>query len=473
MEIAHKKVLVVGLGRSGIAAARFLKNKGAQVTVTDSAAEADLGQSAALIREMGIRRQFGRHDIDTFVAADLIVISPGVPHTIKPLRVAQEKGIPITGELELASRFITQPIIAVTGTNGKTTTTQLIADMLDRSGHTVFLGGNIGNPLIGYVDQKETVERVVVEVSSFQLDTIDKFKPEVSVLLNIQHDHLDRYPDFKAYVRSKGRIFENQGEEDVAVLNGSDPRVRSLEEQIQAVKLFFKGRSAGEQGSDMNTQGITFNFAEKTKDLASGSIKTDLQDRQNLGSIALDRIHLKCKHNMENVSAACLAALTAGGSLAGMQSAVDEFKGMAHRMEYVAAYNGVAYYNDSKATNVDAVVCALECLDGPVVLIMGGRNKQSRFQFLETPVKRKVKRLILLGEAAGEIKDALGSFTATESVPTMAAAVVAASRNAARGDAVLLSPACSSFDMYRDYKERGQAFRSAVFQLGTGGKDTL
>lgn len=448
MELANQNTLIVGLGKSGIAAGRFLKNKGACVTITDKADEKELSAYLATARESGIEMELGRHEIASFETADLIVVSPGVPHTIEPIIRAKHRGVPVIGEIELAYQFIREPIIAITGTNGKTTTTELVGEMLESSGFKVFVGGNIGNALIGYADQEEKAEIVVAEVSSFQLDTIDTFKPKVAVLLNITEDHLDRYPDFQAYAAAKGRIFENQQADDTAVLNGSDTIIRTLSKDIKSRKFFFNCHEAGEAGARINGQTMIIGLSPETE------IEIDLS-----------AIKLTGRHNMENAAAACLAALAAGGTIAGIQSALMKFKGLAHRLEYVDTIDNIKYFDDSKATNVGAVARALESFRNPVVLIMGGRDKGGSYHVLKDLVERHTKALILLGEAKERIKSALGHIVPTREASTMKEAVLLARQAAVPGDAILLSCACSSFDMYRSYAERGEAFRRVVADL--------
>lgn len=442
------------MGRSGFETASFLTQRGATVTISEMAGENEMGEAARKFCELGVQTEFGGHVMDTFTHADFIVISPGVPHTIPPIMAAQEKGIPLIGEIELASRFIKEPMIAVTGTNGKTTTTRLIGNMLEQSGQTVFVGGNIGNPLISYLAGHEKAHRLVVEVSSFQLDTITSFRPDISLLLNITDDHLDRYTGIEAYAKTKGRILENQKKNDIAVLNGEDRRIRQVCSTCEPEKVFFTGRWKEEKGADIGTHAITFHGL-------------DPLHRKNQAAIKLDRVPLKCRHELENISAAGLATLVAGGTLTGIQKALEAFRGLPHRMERVAALDGIVFYNDSKATNVDAVLRAVECLQGPIHLIMGGRDKGGQFHLLESSVRQKVKNLILLGEASGEIEAALGNLTATRIVATMEDAVAFAHAAASPGEVVLLSPACASFDMYQDYKERGDAFRRTVCERKT------
>ncbi len=443
MELANKNILIVGLRVSGVATACFLKNKGAFVTVTDIAREEDLGSCVQTVREMGVETELGKHRIETFESADLIVLSPGVPHTILPIKRAEEKGIAVIGEVELAYRFIREPIVAVTGTNGKTTTTVLLGKMLENSGFTVFVGGNIGNPLINYVNEEKKAEIVVAEISSFQLDTIDTFRPKVGVLLNISEDHLDRYPDFAAYARAKARIFENQQNTDTAVLNASDPLISSIARNILSLKLFFNSSAKTKEGIRINDKRIAF---------------------RNL--LNLSCANLTGRHNIENASAAALAALAAGGTVEGIQLALNNFHGLPHRLEHVATINNVGYFNDSKATNVNATARALETFSESIILIMGGRDKGGDYYPLNNLVQKHVKELILMGEAKEEIKSALGHIKPTKIVSTMEDAVFQAYHTAVPGDVVLLSPACSSFDMYDSYAERGEVFRKAVRNLG-------
>lgn len=453
MKIANKNILVVGLGKTGVATARFLKNRGASVTVTDMAKEQKLGAYAHQVREIGISMELGQHKIESFENADLIVLSPGVPHTIIPIKRAKEKGITVLGEVEFASRFIREPIVAITGTNGKTTTTELLSKMLENSGLKVFVGGNIGNPLIGYVDKGEKADIVVAEVSSFQLDTIETFRPKVAVLLNITQDHQDRYPDFTAYSKSKGRIFENQQKDDIAVLNDSDPVIRSISGGIKSRKLPIYYQT--DFHSEIEEGAIVCN---ETIILYSKKIR-------NPKSIDLSEIKLKGRHNMENVAAASLATLAAGGTIKGVQSALNDFQGLAHRIEYITTTNNVRYFDDSKATNVDSVAKALECFTEPVILIMGGRNKDSDFNSLKDLIRRHTKKLIVIGEATKDLKFAFGDIVSTKPASSMKDAVLFAYQAAEPGDVVLLSPGCSSFDMYSSYAHRGEIFCEAVKRL--------
>ena len=456
MNLKDKKILVVGLGTTGLAVTRFLTKVGAAVTVTDTADSKSLGSRLKTINELGVRAEIGQHRIASFEGADLIVMSPGVSHMIEPIVKAQRCGIPIIGEIELASRFIDKPIVAVTGTNGKTTTTELIGAMLQNSARTVFVGGNIGKPLIDYVDREKPVDVIVAEISSFQLDTITSFRPTVSVLLNISADHLDRYPHMEAYARSKSRIFENQQPEDVAVLNGSDSRVRSLMTAVSCRKLIYPAPLENESGATLEDDRIVLKI--KDMDMLAYLNDTNFEIKTNAAGIW-------GLHNRENACAAALAALAAGATPKGVQIALDNFQGSAHRLEYVATVNNVAYFNDSKATNVDAVIRALECFSQPVVLIMGGRDKGSDFSALIPAIKQRVKTLILMGEAAHRIKAALGESVSFEFAASMKDAVQKAYRTAQPADVVLLSPGCASFDIYDNYAQRGDDYRQEVNTL--------
>ncbi len=459
MKLKDKNTVVVGLGRTGLATAAFLQQQGARVLVSDSAGEDALGDAGNTLRRMGVRVETGPHRAALFQNAELIVISPGVSHTIEPIVQAMDHGIPVVGEVELASRFIKEPIIAVTGTNGKTTTTEILGRMLKASGLRVFVGGNIGNPLIEYVARKEPAQIVVAEISSFQLDTIATFRPRVSVLLNITADHLDRYPNFEAYAESKFRIFKNQQVEDVAVLNGADPVIRANSNRIKSQRLFFPSAAADEQGAVLNGRRIILNIAK---------LKKPGPEIGHQESLDISKMQLHGQHNFENAAAASLAALAAGATLEGIQETLNQFKGLAHRLEHVATINTVQYFNDSKATNVGGVARALECFSKPVLLIMGGRDKGSDFKALAGLVRRHARTLIVMGEAAEPIRSALGQFIPTKVAASMEEAVSTAHQKADPGDVVLLSPGCASFDRYGNYAERGDDFRNAVEKLKKG-----
>jgi UDP-N-acetylmuramoylalanine--D-glutamate ligase len=447
MSIADRDILVVGLARSGIAAARFLARRGARVRATDTATADRLQPAIEELQALGINLEVGGHRPESFTRADLIVISPGVPHRMPLLEAARAAGVSVIGELELAARFIAEPIVAVTGTNGKTTVTELIGAMLAASGRHVFVGGNIGTPLIGYADGAGRAEVIVVEVSSFQLDTIETFRPQVGVLLNITDDHLDRYPDFEAYARAKLRLFANQRPEDLAILNGSDPAVCTRAGSIGSTALYYHAAHGG-----------------GAAEVIGSALAVRLPGRAET-RIDLGRFGLRGPHNRENVAAAALAALAAGATPAGVQETVDTFAPAPHRLETVATVAGVEYVNDSKATNVDAVRRGLECFDRPLVLIMGGSDKGGDFHGLRQAVRARAKALVLVGGARQPIRAALGDLLETHEVERMDEAVRRAAQLAAPGDVVLLARGCASFDLYANYQERGEDFRRAVQRL--------
>ena len=447
-----QRILVVGLGLTGLATALFLKNRKARVTVTDSGSDPDMVQRAKTLQSEDVKVALGPHQPELFEAADGIVVSPGVPLDIDGLKRARERGVPVTGEIELASSFVEAPMVAITGTNGKTTTTQLTGEILAHSGLRVFVGGNIGNPLIAFADRNQKVDVAVVEVSSFQLDTVRTFHPLVGVLLNISDDHLDRYADFDAYQRSKQQIFRNLRGNDVAVYSGDDPRVKAMGDDCACRRLPFSGTADSlvdiAEGAYLQPGGITLNMAE-------------------VGSVFMDTAPFKMKgpHNQANLAAAALAAVAAGGTLNGADHTIAHFEGPAHRMAYVTTIKGVDYFDDSKGTNTDAVVKALSSFDAPVVLILGGRSKDTDFQALAEPIRKGVKFLIALGETTALIRRQLGGLVSFAAAESMAQAVRLASAHASAGDVVLLSPACASFDMYNSYAERGDDYQSQVMKL--------
>jgi UDP-N-acetylmuramoylalanine--D-glutamate ligase len=448
MDLRNQRILVVGLARTGIAAARFLHHQGALVRATDMAAEDRLAPEVKALGKMGIALELGGHRVESFTSADLIVVSPGVPHTIPPLATARAQGIPVIGELELAGRFIPEPIVAVTGTNGKTTVTELVGAMLAASGRRVFVGGNIGAPLIGHVASGASSEVVVAEVSSFQLDTIASFRPAVGVLLNISDDHLDRYSGFEAYAAAKMRLFENQRPEDIAVLNGTDAGIRSRSAGIGSRKLFFNLPEPAGAGAAV----------------AGSTLTLRLPGRDPV-RLSLAGFKLRGPHNTENAAAAALAALAAGAVPDGIQRVLTTFTPAPHRLETIARVAGVEYVNDSKATNVDAVRRGLECFGASVVLIMGGVDKGGDFGLLRDAVRNRSRALVLLGGARDRIQAALGGLVPTRVARSMRQAVQAAREMAAPGDVVLLAPGCASFDLYANYQERGDDFRREVLQL--------
>ena len=445
-----RAVTVVGLGRSGLAAARFCRAAGARVTVSEAGAGDRFAAETESLERAGVMLEFGPHRETAFTQADLVVLSPGVPHTIALLETARQRGIPVMGEMELAARFIREPIAAVTGTNGKTTTTELLGAMLTASGRRVFVGGNIGKPLIEYVEAATAADWLVVEVSSFQLDTMTTFHPRIGCLLNISDDHLDRYADFAAYAASKWRLFRNQTAADTAIVNAALPSTGQPDRPLAGRVLYFNGAPEGQTAAAcLERNRLTLNLGPPARPV----------------QIAWPALPLVGRHNEENIEAAALAALAAGATPAGIQEAVRDFPGLPHRVCFVREVEGVRYYDDSKATNVDAVARALDGFAQPVVLIMGGRDKGCSYKALEALLGHKVCQLIVMGEAADTIAQAFRHIVPVRSAAGMGDAVRIAAGAAREGQVVLLSPACASFDMYENYHQRGEDFCHHVQQL--------
>ncbi|WP_051328364.1 UDP-N-acetylmuramoyl-L-alanine--D-glutamate ligase [Desulfatirhabdium butyrativorans] len=490
--IHGRHFVVVGLGLSGVAVCRFLLDKGARLYATDLSAADGIRQAARELQALGAEIELGSHSEAKFCSADVIVLSPGVPHDLAPIEAARTRGVPVMGEIELAARFANAPILAITGTNGKTTVTTLIGNMLRRSGKTVFVGGNIGDPLIGFVSRNETADWLVLEVSSFQLDTIGSFRPHIAVLLNITEDHLDRYSGMSDYARSKFRIFENQRPDDWAILNGQDRYIRELAGTIPSRRLWFnvaiaEGACVCEEGiswilpdiptavgGGQSAVGSTIPATTLLRDAASTAwgIPAEGMRRQTrqksddrMFQIPEKDILLPGRHNRENVAAAMMASLIAGATAEAVREEIRSFPGLGHRITTVGCVDGVCFVDDSKATNVDAVIRALSCFSKNVVLILGGRDKMSPFHQLRDAVSAHVRLAIVLGESAPAIVEAIGDLVPAIRVSSMEEAVTKGFQNARSGDVVLLSPACSSFDMFTSYAHRGQVFADAVRRL--------
>lgn len=452
MELKGKNIVVVGLARTGVAVARFLAERGAMVTVTDMKDEVALAPHLERLAGLAINYELGRHDKESFLNADLIVVSPGVPMEIEPLKLARARKRQVISEIELASRFIDETLVAITGTNGKTTTTTLTGEIFRGCGFATFVGGNIGNALIDLVTSAAEVERVVVELSSFQLEGIEQFHPRVSVLLNITEDHLDRYATFQDYMDAKARIFANQTAADFAVLNMDDPLVAGYAGKLRARVVPMSRQKEQSQGIFHRDGIITFRWDGREEQFPVAGYR------------------LKGVHNLDNIMAALAATLLLGCDAARAQAAVAAFPGLPHRMELVATINGIPWYNDSKGTNVGSVVKSLESFAGGVTLIAGGKDKGGDYAPLAPLVKERVEHMILIGEAKEIIGKALGHLTDTRAAGTLDEAVELAHRLTAPGGVVLFSPACSSFDMFRNYEERGERFASLARAIEDGGK---
>lgn len=451
MTVSGKHILVIGLGKSGVSATHFLLSKGAHVQIADDRNRNEFGPELAELERKGAVVHLGRSFDISAQSLDWITISPGVPLTHPIVQAAMERHIPIIGELELASRFFDGSIIAITGTNGKTTTTTLLGEFFQKAGIPSFVGGNIGTPMIEILHPHDTNRTAIIEVSSFQLDTIDTFRAHVGILLNITEDHQDRYPDFTAYALSKARVFNRQTETDSAIYNADDPVIKTIRHLICARKLPF---TRSKENLSERKEGAL---------LGSTSIKFYLQNKEE--EIFYTDIALKGPHNMENVAAAVLAALSEGISIDCIKDVLNQFKGLPHRMTWVDTINGVSFYNDSKATNTDAVKQALRCFTEPVVLIMGGRDKDGDFSVLIPEIQKHVKKIILTGEAAEVIHSAVGQVTDSEIVPDFKEAVRTAYQSATEKEVVLLSPACASFDAFTSYVHRGEVFQDTVREL--------
>jgi UDP-N-acetylmuramoylalanine--D-glutamate ligase len=451
MELKNKKIVVVGLARTGVAVARFLVQQGALVTVTDMKDQASLAPYLAKLEGLALNLELGRHEEYSFLTADLIVVSPGVPMEIAPIQLARARKRRVISEIELASCFIDAPMVAITGTNGKTTTTTLTGEIFRACGFTTFVGGNIGNPLIELASSGTRVERVVAELSSFQLEGISSFHPRVAVLLNITEDHLDRYASFREYGEAKARVFENLTRSDFAVLNMDDPLVAAHAGRVRGTLFPMSRLDELPQGIFYRDGNITFRWEGREERFATAGYS------------------LKGVHNLDNIMAALASSLLLGCDAPRAQKAVEEFPGLPHRMELVATINGIPWYNDSKGTNVGSVVKSLESFDGKVTLIAGGRDKGGDYAPLAELVKGRVEHLILIGEARDKISAALGRLTDTRLAASLEEAVAIAHAVTPAGGVVLFSPACSSFDMFRNYEERGERFATLARGAGAGG----
>jgi UDP-N-acetylmuramoylalanine--D-glutamate ligase len=448
MDLSGQRILVIGLGKTGTATARFLSRQGADVVVTDEKAPSELGEVLDQMQREGVNFRFHPCVPDILSDVEMVVPSPGVSPFNRMLLEAGRRNKPILSELELASRFLKRPMIAITGTNGKTTTTTLIGEILAKSGISVFVGGNIGTPLIGYVDGPQQDDYVVVEVSSFQLQWIHDFRPDVAILLNVTRDHVDYHGTFSDYRRAKARIFENQTGQNLAILNADEDDAGTLSHGLAAKIAYFSS-------SRRLPQGIFLDGGQMVYRPLAGETE----------NYPMDMVKIPGVHNIENVMAAVMAARWAGCRREAIIEAVSHFRGVSHRIEYAGEKNGVAFYDDSKATNVGAVLRALETFSRPVVLLMGGRDKQGDFEMLSAMVEKRVKTLILFGEARERIAALLGGVVKTNQAATLREAMPLAWRSATAGDVVLLAPGCASFDEFKDYKERGDVFKQWIGNL--------
>jgi UDP-N-acetylmuramoylalanine--D-glutamate ligase len=447
MELKDKRVLVVGLGKSGVASALFSQQRGARVSVSDAKSPEQLRHEIPVLLDAGITVETGEHGERTFRDQELIVISPGVPIDMPQLVRARESGTPIIGEMELAYRFLKGNIVGVTGSNGKTTTTTLVGEVIAASGRDTLVGGNIGTPAITFVESARDNTWIVLEVSSFQLETIEQFRPKIAVVLNVTPDHLDRHYTFENYAAAKARIFENQTADDLAVLNADDPTCVAMAANVKGRVYWFSRMQEVERGAYVRGPNLVWRDAGREETV-----------------LPLSEISLKGSHNVENVLAAVCVGMVVKADPAQIRRTVEEFRAVEHRLEYVGTVGGVEYYNDSKATNVDATIKALESFPGRIHLILGGKDKGSDYTVLNQLLKQRVRRVYTIGAAAAKIESQISAPEVVHA-ETLDNAIRRASALASAGDVVLLAPACASFDQFDSYEHRGRVFKQLVREL--------
>jgi UDP-N-acetylmuramoylalanine--D-glutamate ligase len=450
MDLKNKRVLVVGLGKSGLSAAMFLRGQGARVTVSDTRSAVALEKEIPALLDAGIMVESGGHGLLTFRRQDLIVISPGVPMDTPEVKQVVAFGLPVIGELELASRYLQGRVVAITGSNGKTTTTTLVGKIFADAGRPTLVGGNIGLPVIDLV-AKSTAETVsVLEVSSFQLETVEEFHPWIAVMLNITPDHLDRHGSFENYVAAKERIFAQQDANDFLVLNADDRVTQMCAGRTKSEVFWFSGTKAVRRGAFVRDGVIVWVAKE-------GGVTEPV--------MPVAEIPLKGAHNVENVLAAVCTARLAKIPAESVRASVAGFRAVEHRLEFVRKFNEVEYYNDSKATNVDAAMKAVASFPGGIHLILGGKDKDSDYATMSDLLRKRVKVVYTVGSAAEKIERQLHGVVKMVSAQTIETAVAEAAKAAAPGDVVLLSPACSSFDQFENYEHRGRVFRQSAMEL--------
>jgi len=436
------RVLVVGLARSGLAAAGLLRSKGAEVSATDIRPLGEMPEAAGKLAEWGI--PFRSQDDEAFAGADLIVISPGVPADLEALERSRQRGVPVIGEVELASRYLQGAIIGVTGSNGKTTTTALIGHILGAAGIPAQVAGNIGTPLASMVPASRPGQWNVLELSSFQLETISRFRAQIAAVLNVTPDHLDRHHTMEAYAAAKRRLLETQQEGDTAVLNADDPLCAGFAAVARARPVWFSCARPVAPGA----------WLDRDRIVLDGERLMEVRD-----------VPLRGRHNLENVMAAAAAARLAGASPQDIAAAIRTFPGVEHRLEFVRNLGGVDYFNDSKATNVDATLKAIDAFSGPLWVILGGKDKDSDYRRLREALAAKARAVLLIGAAAPKISAHLGDAVSQIDCGTLEEAVRKAHREARAGETVLLAPACASFDQFENFEHRGRTFKSLVRQL--------
>ncbi len=452
-ELKDKKILVVGLGKTGVSLAHFLTKFEAQVTITDHKSKPELAAQLELLGDLPIKFDLGGHSPKTFLAQDLVILSPGVPSTLKIFEYARSQGIKITGEFEFASQFVKEPIIAVTGTNGKTTVARLVEQMLNESGVKTWVGGSMGVPLTDYLRQPEKSQVVVAEVSSFMLETCETFNPANVIFMNLAENHLDRYRSMEDYVNAKRRAFRNVNLGTTSILNADDNAVVELarDPAVQRGRIFYFSRKPALEPQIMNIGGAV--------NLGSQVVVRTGPEKEYYN---VANMKLRGRHSIENIMASILAAREHGAKHEAIQRVIDGFRAIPHRLEYVRKVGGVYFYNDSKATNVHAVLRALDSFEENVIMIAGGKDTNLSFEALRAMVRRKVKTLILVGEAKERINRDLGDYCETFLIGTFEEAVLIAYQKSRIADTVLLSPGCPSFDMFDSFEERGDYFKEIV-----------
>ncbi|PIS10689.1 MAG: UDP-N-acetylmuramoyl-L-alanine--D-glutamate ligase [Bdellovibrio sp. CG10_big_fil_rev_8_21_14_0_10_47_8] len=452
-ELKEKKILVVGLGKTGVALAKFLHAQGAIVTVTDHKSKPELSNQLEQLGDLPVKLDLGGHSPKTFLSQDLVILSPGVPSALKIFDYARSQGIRITGEFEFIAQFIKEPIIAITGTNGKTTTARMIESFLNESGITCWVGGSIGTPMTDYLRLDVKAKVVIAEVSSYMLELCDSFNPQNIIFMNLAENHLDRYRSMEDYVNAKRKIFKNTNQATTSILNADDNAVVELarDPAVQRGKIFYFSRKASLEPQIMNIGGAV-NIGKEIRVRTGPEIEV----------YDISKVLMKGRHSLENMMAAILAASEHGATHDAIQKVMNTFSGLHHRLEYVRKVGGVQFYNDSKATNVHAVLRALDAFDENIILIAGGKDTNLSYEALRNVVKRKVKTLILVGEAKERINRDLGDFSETFLIGTFEEAVLIAYQKSRIGDIVLLSPGCSSFDMFDSFEERGDYFKEII-----------
>src|SRR5215471_2749681 len=447
LELRGKKILVIGLARTGVAVSLFCCKRGALVTAVDTRGESELAESAAKLRAENISLELGGYTPEILAGQELVIPSPGVPADSEILKAARAQNIPVRSEIELADRFLNGRLVGITGSNGKTTTTSLIEHILRNSGFNTLLARNIGTPLIDVVEKTTDQTVTVAELSSFQLELIETFRPNVSVFLNLTPDHLDRHGSMEAYGAAKARIFENQTARDFAILNADDSASTPYAPAKPKV-FWFSRKQRVAQGAFLRGEEIVFR-----------------RDGEEHAVLKQSEIPLPGAHNLENVLASVAAASLAGAQPAQIAKAIRTFAGVEHRLEFVTEHNGVRFYNDSKATNVDATAKALNAFPGNILIILGGKDKGSDYTVLQTSLRERSKLALLIGAAAQKIESQIAGSVVIERAGTLERAVEIASRSAHAGDVVLLAPACASFDQFENYEHRGRVFKRLVHEL--------